>query len=238
MCRCLSSFRVFPAGAAAISERSSHSSRFTHSYPLFSTVSIFAASCRSSTRNPANRSGQGRCLRGGKPSLWPLSHPSISLPTKQLELLLGVGSEYRRDLHAYQWNGETLLLCANLLPAIRNHTMTMLKVQTWRPDTHPGHIVEVEWEYDREAGRDTGREHRGVSVLYPDGTHIHRDTHGQNVAHEHYQKLHAEHVVKTRAYNVIIESLPAHMKKPVLDSDGDPVLDNAGQPRLTVKDKH
>jgi hypothetical protein len=116
--------------------------------------------------------------------------------------------------------------------------MTMLKVQTWRPDTHPGHIVEVEWEYDREAGRDTGREHRGVSVLYPDGTHIHRDTHGQNVAHEHYQKLHAEHVVKNRAYNVIIESLPAHMKKPVLDSDGDPVLDNAGQPRLTVKDKH
>jgi hypothetical protein len=89
-----------------------------------------------------------------------------------------------------------------------------------------------------EAGRDTGREHRGVSVLYPDGTYIHRDTHGSDVAHEHYQKLHAEHVIKNYAFKLIIESLPAHMKKPVLDSDGDPVLDDAGQPRLTVKDKH
>jgi hypothetical protein len=116
--------------------------------------------------------------------------------------------------------------------------MTMLKVQTWRPDTHPGHIVEVEWEYDREAGRDTGREHRGVSVRYPDGTTIHRDTHGPDVAHEHYKKLHAEHVVKNHVHNLIIESLPARMRKPVLDSDGDPVMDGAGQPRLTVKDKH
>jgi hypothetical protein len=58
------------------------------------------------------------------------------------------------------------------------------------------------------------------------------------VAHEHYKKLHAEHVVKNRAYNLIVTSLPAHMKKPVLDSDGDPVPDDAGQARLTVKDKH
>ena len=116
--------------------------------------------------------------------------------------------------------------------------MTMLKVQTWRPDTHAGHIVEVEWEYDMDTGRDTGREHRGVSVLYPDGTRIHRDTHGSDVAHEHYRKLHAEHVVKNHAYNLIIESLPAHMRKPVLDSDGDPILDDAGQPGMTVKDKH
>ena len=28
------------------------------------------------------------------------------------------------------------------------------------------------------------------------------------------------------------------MKKPVLDSDGDPVLDNAGEPRMQIKDKH
>lgn len=28
------------------------------------------------------------------------------------------------------------------------------------------------------------------------------------------------------------------MKKPVLDSDGDPVLDGAGQPRMAVKNKH
>jgi hypothetical protein len=28
------------------------------------------------------------------------------------------------------------------------------------------------------------------------------------------------------------------MKKPLLDGDGDPVSDAAGQPRLTVKDKH
>jgi len=116
--------------------------------------------------------------------------------------------------------------------------MPMLKVQTWRPDTHAGHIVEVECEYDRVAGRDTGREHRGVSVRYRDGTHIHRDTHGPDAAHEHYKKLHAEHVVKNQAYNLIIESLPARMRKPVLDSDGDPVLDAAGQPRLTLKDKH
>lgn len=116
--------------------------------------------------------------------------------------------------------------------------MTMLKVQTWRPDTHAGHIVEIEWEYDMAAGRDTGREHRGVSVLYPDGTHIHRDTHGLDVAHQHYQKLHAEHVVKNHAYGFIIESLPAHMRKPVVDGDGDPVLDDAGQPSLIVKNKH
>jgi hypothetical protein len=116
--------------------------------------------------------------------------------------------------------------------------MATLKVQTWRPDTHPGHFVEVEWEYDMEAGRDRGREHRGVSVRYPDGTYIHRDTHGADVAHEHYRKLLAEHVVKNQAYQLIIESLPADMKKQALDSDGDPVFDDAGRPRLTVKDKH
>jgi hypothetical protein len=55
--------------------------------------------------------------------------------------------------------------------AIRG-AMTMLKVQTCRPDTHPGHIVEVEWEYDIETGRDTGREHRGVSVRYPARTFV------------------------------------------------------------------
>jgi hypothetical protein len=125
-----------------------------------------------------------------------------------------------------------------LLPAIRNRTMTMLKVQTWRPDTHPGYSVEVEWEYDMETGRDTGREHRGVSVLYPDGARIHRDTHGPDVAHEHYKNLHAEHVVKNHAYTLIADSLPTRTRKPVLDSDGDPVLDGAGQPRLTVKAKH
>jgi hypothetical protein len=114
----------------------------------------------------------------------------------------------------------------------------MLKVQTWRPDTHPGHIVEVEWKYDMEAGRDSGRAHVGVSVRYPDGTQIHRDTHGADAAQEHYQKLRAEHVVKNRAYRMIVESLPVHMKKPLLDSDNDPVLDEAGQPKLTVKDKH
>lgn len=116
--------------------------------------------------------------------------------------------------------------------------MAILKVQIWRPDTHPGHSVEVEWEYDRETGRDTGRPHRGVSVLYPDGTRIHRDTHGPDVAHEHYEKLHAEHVVKNEAYRLIVDSLPARMKKPALDSDGDPQSDDSGQPRLTVKDKH
>lgn len=116
--------------------------------------------------------------------------------------------------------------------------MATLKLQTWRPDTHPGHIVEVEWEYDRQAGRDTGREHRGVSIRYPDGTYIHRDTHGPDVAHERYRKLHAEHVVKNEAYGIIMASLPANMKKPVVDSDNDPVLDKAGHPRLVVKDKH
>lgn len=116
--------------------------------------------------------------------------------------------------------------------------MAILKVQTWRPDTHPGHVVEVEWEYDRESGRDAGREHRGVSVLYPDGTLIHRDTHGTEVAHEHYKRLHAEHVTKNHAYGLIVELLPDTMKKALLDSDGDSVLDESGQPRRTVKDKH
>lgn len=108
--------------------------------------------------------------------------------------------------------------------------MAMLKVQTWLPDTHPGHIVEVEWEYDPKAGRDTGREHRGVSVRYPDGTFIHRDTDGADVAHEHYQKLHAEHVVKNYAYNIVVETLPASLRKRVLDSDGDPCWTAPGNP--------
>lgn len=116
--------------------------------------------------------------------------------------------------------------------------MAMLKIQTWRPDTHPGHIVEEEWEFDREAGRDTGREHRGVSVRYPDGTYIHRDTHGPEVAQAHYKQLLAEHVVKNRAYKIIMDSLPIQMKKAVLDSDDDPVLDETNQPRLAVKEKH
>lgn len=116
--------------------------------------------------------------------------------------------------------------------------MTMLKVQTWRPDTHPGYIVEEEWEYDPATGRDTGREHRAISVRYPDGTHVHRDTHGSDVAQEHYKKLLGEHFVKNHALRLIIESLPARMRKSVLDSDGDPVLDDSGKPRLTVKDKH
>lgn len=116
--------------------------------------------------------------------------------------------------------------------------MAMLKIQTWRPDTHPGHSLEIEWEYDREAGRDTGREHRGVSVLYPDGTHIDRDTDGADAVQEQYLKIRAENVMKNRAFSFIVDALPSSMKKQVLDSDGDPVLDDAGQPRLTVKDKH
>jgi len=111
--------------------------------------------------------------------------------------------------------------------------MPTLKIQTWRPDTHSDHVVEIEWEYDREAGRDTGREHRGVSIRYPDGTCIHRDTHGAEATNEHYKKLLAEHVIKNHAYKLIIDFLPARM-----DSDGDPVLDNAGLPRLMIKDKH
>lgn len=116
--------------------------------------------------------------------------------------------------------------------------MPMLKIQKWVPDTHLGISVEIEWEYDKEAGRDTGREHRGVSVRYPDGTYIHRDTQGPDVAHEHYRKILAENVVKNRAYKVIVASLPMWMKKTALDSDGDPVLDRDGHPCMTVKDKY
>ena len=116
--------------------------------------------------------------------------------------------------------------------------MVVLKKQEWRPDTHPGYVLEVEWEYDRNTGRDTGREHRGVSIRYPDGTQVHRDLHGADVVHEQYKKLRAENVVKNHAYGIIIESLPARMKRPVLDSDHDPVLDEAGHPRMVVKDKH
>jgi hypothetical protein len=77
-----------------------------------------------------------------------------------------------------------------------------------------------------------------VSLRYPDGTFVHRDTHGADSVQEHYRKLLAEHVVKNRAYRLIVRSLPDGMKKAVLDSDGDPVLDEAGQPRLTAKAKH
>lgn len=73
----------------------------------------------------------------------------------------------------------------------------MLKVQIWRPDTHPGHEVEVEWEY--EAGKDTGREHRGVSVRYPDGRYLHRNTHGHDHVHGLYKDILDEHVSINRA---------------------------------------
>jgi hypothetical protein len=116
--------------------------------------------------------------------------------------------------------------------------MAMLKVTTWQPDTHLGCVVEFEWEYDMEARRNTGRKHRAVSVRYPDGTYIHRDMHEADVVQEHYRRLLAEHLGKNHAYNIIIESLLAHMKKPMFDSDGDPVLDDAGKPTLAVKDKH
>ena len=116
--------------------------------------------------------------------------------------------------------------------------MALLKIQTWRPDTHPGHSLEIEWEYDQEAGHDTGREHRGVSVLYPDGTRIHRDTDGADAVQEQYLRIRTENVTKNRAHGFIVDALPTSMKKAVIDSDGDPVLDDAGQPRLAVKDKH
>ena len=114
--------------------------------------------------------------------------------------------------------------------------MAMIKIQQWRPDTHPGHVVEIEWEYDREAGLDTGREHRGVSVRYPDGAYVHRDTHGADVAHQHYTNLRAEHVVKNQAYSIIAEALPAHMKQPMLNDEGAVALDENGQPRLVLKE--
>lgn len=116
--------------------------------------------------------------------------------------------------------------------------MAILKVQRWLPDTHPGHVVEIEWEYDPEAGRDTGRDHRGISVRYPDGTVVHADTHGADVAHQHYKNLHAEHVVKNQAYAVIVESLPARMKKPLLNDRGEAVFDRAGRPVLVLVDVH
>jgi len=116
--------------------------------------------------------------------------------------------------------------------------MAILKRQIWRPDTHPGHSIETEWEYDPETRRDTGREHRGVAIRYPDGTYIHRDTHGPEIAHRRYLNLLAEHVVKNQAMQVILETLPDRMKKPMLDSDGDAILDAAGQSRLVVKKKH
>ncbi len=97
----------------------------------------------------------------------------------------------------------------------------MLKIQTWQPDTHPGHVLEIEWEYNQATGRDTGRPHRGVSVLYPDGTHVRDDA-----ADAHYQKLLAEHMIKNQALAVIIEHLPPTMRKNLLHSDGDPVLND------------
>lgn len=114
----------------------------------------------------------------------------------------------------------------------------MLKLQTWRPDTHPGCTVEIEWEYDPSSGRETGREQRGVSVRYPDGTLIHRDTDGQDVADRHYRRLIAEHMIKNQAYSFIVNALPEHMKKLTVDRDGDAVLDERGTPKRALKDKH
>jgi hypothetical protein len=116
--------------------------------------------------------------------------------------------------------------------------MAVLKIQTRRPDTRLGHVVEEEWEYDPETGCDTGREHRCVSYRHPDGTYIRRDTHGADAVQEQYKRLVAEHVTINHALKLITDSLPERFKKPVFDSDGNAVSDNSGKSRLIVKDKH
>ena len=61
---------------------------------------------------------------------------------------------------------------------------------------------------------------------------IHAGTHGRDVAHRHYKNLHAEHVVKNQAYAIITESLPARMKKPLLNDQGDAVFDLTGSTHI------
>ena len=76
----------------------------------------------------------------------------------------------------------------------RDPTIPRLKIQRWQPtNTHPGHFVDVEWEFLQSEGRDTGKPHVGVAVWYPDGSFVHRDTHGQDVVTAHYEKILEEH---------------------------------------------
>lgn len=95
----------------------------------------------------------------------------------------------------------------------------------WEPrDTHPGYSFRVNG-VDPETGR-------WVCVLATlDGVVL---SDPKAVC----DKVYAEHAAVNQAVAVIASELPPEMLKPVLDSDGDPVFDDAGSPVMVVKDKH
>ncbi len=81
-----------------------------------------------------------------------------------------------------------------------------------------------------------------MSVRYPDGTVIHRDTHGAEAAHDRYLALHAEHVVKNQAAAIIAAALPADAGKPSFEHLGGgsyafavPGLDDAKRREIAAK---
>lgn len=100
----------------------------------------------------------------------------------------------------------------------------------WSPDTHPGYHFDVEvvdFDTPDEHGHDHGfraiRAYLGDDQLpYPQAV---------------LDSIHAENRLWNVCRRRIIEMLPVGMKKPVLDTDGDFVLDD-GSPRLAIKDKH
>ena len=97
----------------------------------------------------------------------------------------------------------------------------MRKVQSWRPDTHPGVEVHEQWDTDDPQGA------KMPLRVIVDGV----DVPLKRVT-AHYSTLREEHTRKNLAEGHIIEMLPGEFKKPELDSD----QDLTG--KMVVKDKH
>lgn len=90
----------------------------------------------------------------------------------------------------------------------------------WEPDTHPN--VKLDFEGLDENGDPancTRAEVDGIELFGADAAAV-------------MAAVLAENRLKNRAIGVVLDALPAEMKKPVLDSDGDPTGD------FVVKDKH
>lgn len=115
----------------------------------------------------------------------------------------------------------------------------MKKVQLWIPDTHRAAFLT---EYDTAEPDPAHRCIRAVigeHTRTPDFPHIHGDeTHVGDAAHTVYTALHAEHRIKNLAHGHILASMPVEMCRPKIDTDGEPVLGDNGEPVMVPKDKH
>lgn len=94
----------------------------------------------------------------------------------------------------------------------------MIRQQAWEPDTHDARFI-TEWD-------DTDPDAPHVCIEAWIGGQKQADPQGA------YDAVLTQNQTKNVAIAAVIEALPPEMKKPILDSDGDPTGE------FTVKDKH